>query len=130
MKTLIQTIVGTLALVAIFTAAAKAQEASSLEQVNSAQQISWSQVPRFGTFWVEGPNGFALPYPSPPVYLSDAPIYALDNGQFLVDARNSKNFNQPVAAAQSMAAVQQFSPLAPSPMDKPCWYRQTRGSIR
>ena len=47
--------------------------------------VAREDLPRWGTFWVQGPNGPALPLPFPPGDMPDAPIYALPNGQFLVD---------------------------------------------
>lgn len=44
------------------------------------------QLPRFGTFWVKESSGLTAPLPCPPGDMPDAPIYALPNGQFLVDA--------------------------------------------
>jgi hypothetical protein len=131
MKTIIQKIVGVTALCIAFATTVKAQNASTTQMPSSAQAIAWSQVPPFGTFWVMGPDGFAPPYPCPPLYLSStAPIYALDNGQFVVDARNVKNLDQlSAAAAASAKSSQQFSPLDSPQSDPPLvtsnvWFSQ------
>src|ERR1035437_166734 len=47
--------------------------------------VAREDLPSWGTFWVQGPNGPAVPLPFPPGDMPDAPIYALPNGQFLVD---------------------------------------------
>jgi len=44
------------------------------------------QLPKSGTFWVKESNGFLPPLPCLTGDVLDAPIYALPNGQFLVDA--------------------------------------------
>lgn len=129
MKTTIQKIIWVTALCIAFAAVAEAQGTSTPQQPSSAQQIAWNQVPPFGTFWVMGPDGFAPPYPCPPTYLSGvAPIYALDNGQFVVDARNVKNIDQ-LATAASATSAQQFSPLDTPQPDPPlitsnAWFSQ------
>lgn len=118
MKTIIQRFVGVTVLSFALVSVAKAQSASTTQLPSSAQQISWNQVPSSGTFWVMGPNEFAPPYPSPPLFLSGvAPIYALDNGQFVVDAQNVKNLDQLAAAAATRS--QQFSPLDKPQPDPP-----------
>ncbi len=47
------------------------------------------ELPRFGTFWLAfGPGGKgSAPWPCPPENI-DAPIYRMENGQFLVDDSN------------------------------------------
>jgi hypothetical protein len=58
-------------------------------QTSGLQLVPPDQVPRSGTFWLaKGPAGQPLPpLPCPPDNL-DVPIYALTNGQFLVDDSN------------------------------------------
>jgi hypothetical protein len=87
------------------------------------QPVPQSQLPRFGTFWLEEVSGVTAPLPCPPVDLPDAPVYALPNGQFLVDARNCQHVEPPLDMAAS-------SPLDASPMGSPmditsnAWFSQ------
>src|SRR5262245_29119010 len=78
MKAIKQGIVA--ASVLLLTTAAHSFDISGLEP------LSPSAVPRAGTFWLmKGPIGSPMPpYPCLPTNL-DAPVYALGDGQFLVD---------------------------------------------
>jgi hypothetical protein len=80
-------------------------------ETGGLQLVQPDQVPKSGTFWLaKGPNGQLLPpLPFPPNNL-DVPIYALTNGQFLVDNSDDMDYatpNQaaPRAQAASMAAM-------------------------
>jgi len=90
MKTLLKGILGAgLLFVAYATFAQININEIDLSQL---QQVPRDQLPFGGTFWIEGPNGPSAPMPCPPSNAPDAPIYALPNGQFLVDARESVYF--------------------------------------
>jgi len=55
-------------------------------QLSGSEPIPRDQLPRFGTYWfAKGPTGQGLPpLPFPPDN-PDLPVYALTNGQYLVD---------------------------------------------
>ena len=62
--------------------------AASAQQFDTSglQQVSRDQVPDFCTVWVLRADGFAAPLPFLPLNDLDAPVYALPNGSFLLDA--------------------------------------------
>jgi len=80
MKTIKLATIGMLIL--IITSSVQAQISTS-----GLQEVPRENLPRFGTFWLakgSTGNGHLPPLPCPPGDL-DVPIYALPNGQFLVD---------------------------------------------
>jgi hypothetical protein len=48
------------------------------------QLVAPQEVPLFGTFWLQGPNGLIAPLPFVPEGMSDSPVYEMSNGQFLI----------------------------------------------
>jgi len=128
MKTIRQNILG---LTALFVAlSAGAESTTTVEDAGTAPLIPWNQAPATGTFWVQGPNGPALPYPCRPQHLAGASIYAMGGDQFVVDARQVENFGLATTALASSAAPQRFGPPVPAPADKPLlvtsnkWFNQ------
>jgi hypothetical protein len=101
----------------IFHTGLLAQEApDSIVQLTAEAQglepIAPENLPPFGTFWVVGSNGCAAPYPclpkdSDPIF----PIYAMADGQYLVDGTdgqvslNPRQTNATVAAALAAQAA-------------------------
>lgn len=83
------------------------------------QSVPSDQVPPFGTFWVLDTNGITAPLPCPPAGMSDAPIYDLGDGQFLVDERNGEG----VSLSAALSAFDNPAEAAPlggaTPMDSP-----------
>ena len=67
------------------------------------QLVPSDQVPLCGTFWMvlPGPGGITAPFPCPPLDPS-LPIYAIADGQFLVDGTSSvqATLNTPQAAGR------------------------------
>ena len=84
MKTLITGITG--ASILFTTVVASAITPSPAGNEDILELISPDNVPRYGTFWIEGHHGITAPLPFVPPDFAQAPIYALPNGQFLVDA--------------------------------------------
>jgi hypothetical protein len=77
------TITGTIAAAAVFIAiAALAQQFDT----SGLELVSRDQVPDFATVWVLRADGSAVPLPCLPLDLPDAPVYAMPNGSFLIDA--------------------------------------------
>ena len=76
-------IIGTIAAAAVLVAiAASAQQFDT----SGLQQVSRDQVPEFCTVWELRADGSAFPLPGLPLNNLDAPVYALPNGLFLLDA--------------------------------------------
>lgn len=58
--------------------------------IDGLQPIPGDQLPRHGTYRIVTSDGRRIPpLPCPPGDMPDAPIYALPNGQFVVDARDA-----------------------------------------
>jgi len=87
---------------------------SAAAEEQGLQLMSLDQVPPYGTFWMVLPGsggGVILPFPCPPLDQS-LPIYAIADGQFLVDGTigSQATFNTPqagrlVASSTSAAAL-------------------------
>ena len=108
---------------------ASAQIYSSALNTGELQLVPRDQVPFSGTFWVEGPTGMTAPLPCLPANAPDAPIYALPNGQFFVDARESLVYALSVASQSFADTSEQFSPLDNPQPDPPlitsnAWFNQ------
>ena len=99
MKTNIEVIIGIFALLLSSTRSLQAQIA--VAETDEIQLVSHTSVPHSGTFWMaKGPNGHPMPpYPGLPPGCSNFPIYALGNGQFVVD--DSKGALTPPLAGSS-----------------------------
>jgi hypothetical protein len=89
--------------VLLLACAASAQINLSGLNTSDLLLVPRDEVPRGGTFWIEGPNGMTVPpLPCPPADAPDAPIYALPNGQFTwgeidictFDYTNDRSYNQ------------------------------------
>src|SRR3974390_2866617 len=78
---------------------------ASAQQFNTSglQQVSRDQIPDFCTVWVLRADGFAVPLPGLPLNDLDAPVYALPNGSFLLDASE----DQPSSMDASAMAAEQ-----------------------
>jgi len=72
----------------IAAAAAFMAVAASAQQFDTSglELVSRDQVPAFATVWVQRADGYAVPLPCLPLDLLNAPVYALPNGSFLLDA--------------------------------------------
>ena len=85
---------------------------SAAAEEQGLQLMSLDQVPPYGTFWMVLPGsggGVILPFPCPPLDQS-LPIYAIADGQFLVDGTigGQASLNTPQAgllAASSTSAA-------------------------
>ena len=88
MRTITKSVFGAI-LALSFSCQLYAQPSSS--DLAAMTLVSRENLPRVGTFWLQMPSGMTAPLPCPPGDLPDAPIYALPNGQYFVDASTSES---------------------------------------
>lgn len=76
-------------------------------------------IPLFGTFWVEGLQGLLPPYPCLPPAFQGCPVYAMADGTFLIDARNSESDEAAIAStlvrrSQTVQMMESGPPALPA----------------
>jgi hypothetical protein len=94
----------------MFASAASAQLNLTALDTSSLQPVPTDQLPKFGTFWIEQWPGIAVPLPFLPADLMEAPVFALPNGQFLVDASSAQGV--------ALAANSELNATVQSPADR------------
>lgn len=73
---------------------------------NGLPVITLGEMPAEGTFWIVTPNGVLAPFPFLPLGDQGAPIYAITDGSFLVDATSGQVNPQALSATTTADALE------------------------